>query len=636
MGIPSFFVHAVRTYKRIVKPITSLGVPVSNLYLDCNGLIYNAVRDVKLPGTQSENRTAYEYAIIQHVCNSISAYIATVAPTTSVFIAFDGVAPAAKLNQQRERRFKTWLATVVDADIQSQAFSTPASAAASASASSTSTSTLERHTKLTSSEVWSTACITPGTEFMGRLHTEMVKYRNQQSELMPSVKFILSTSVEPGEGEHKIFEHIRDHPEAHRDQVTLVYGLDADLIMLTLNHLHISNRIFLYRETPEFIRSVDSSLRPNEQYYVDIPFMADCIAEHITVSPSVDTTQSSDLNSVTVTRKHLVYDYIFMFFMMGNDFMPHFPSMNIRTTGPATIMDAYRTVFKNTLSHSDHSQSRRNQSFIHYETDTDNNGSKNINTRPRINWTTVKQFIEYLASSEQDRFIDEHNLRSKKSGRGNDGYEYVSDPSRPWGDNYTSVYELIINKCESNDATLHLPSKERGVEFYIAPSKPDWERRYYHVLFDQPITDKRCKTYCMNYLEGLEWTFSYYTYGCIDWKWKYNYMYPPLLQDLVRFIPSSTTTSTSTPTTTTTKTKTTAKINSIESPFLLESRPKEPITSLEQLQYVLPPALQRALLPGNMHASGNDTDDQVKRGLKIKWAYCKYFWEAHLHYGYGP
>jgi len=250
MGIPSFFVHAVRTYKRIVKPIKSLGVPVSNLYLDCNGLIYNAVRDVKLPGTQSENRTAYEYAIIQHVCNSISAYIATVAPTNSVFIAFDGVAPAAKLNQQRERRFKTWLATVVDADIQSQAFST----SASASASEAKTSTLERHTKLTSSEVWSTACITPGTEFMGRLHTEMVKYRNQQSELMPSVKFILSTSVEPGEGEHKIFEHIRDHPEAHRDQVTLVYGLDADLIMLTLNHLHISNRFFLYCDKSGFIR----------------------------------------------------------------------------------------------------------------------------------------------------------------------------------------------------------------------------------------------------------------------------------------------------------------------------------------------------------------------------------------------
>ncbi len=596
MGIPSFFVHAVRTYKRILKPIKSLGSPVSNLYLDCNGLIYNAVRDVNLPGQLSEHRAAYEFAIIQHVCNSISAYVATVAPTNSVFIAFDGVAPAAKLNQQRERRFKTWLSTVVDADIAKSVSSDSGSRSDSRSDSNAST-------KLSSTEVWSTACITPGTEFMGRLHTEMVKYRNQQAESMPSVQFILSTSTDPGEGEHKLFEHIRKHPDDHRDQVTLVYGLDADLIMLTLNHLHISNRIFLYRETPEFIRSVDSSLKPNEQYYVDIPFMADCIAEHITVV-NPEPVLKPVLNIDPIIRKHLVYDYIFMFFMMGNDFMPHFPSMNIRTNGPTTVMDAYRVVFKNTLH-----PPTENQSFIHYtglNTSTDTSTSTSTSTRPRINWSTVKQFIEYLAASEQDRIIEEHNLRTKKSGRGNDGYEHVSDPRRQWGDRYENMYELIINKCESGDDTLHLPSKERGVEFYIAPSKPDWERRYYHALFDAPITDKRCKTYCMNYLEGLEWTFSYYTYGCIDWKWKYNYMYPPLLQDLVRFIPSGQSTQ-----------------------ILLESRPMEPITSLEQLQYVLPHALQRALIPAH---SGTDTDEQVKRGLVIKWAYCKYFWEAHLHY----
>ena len=589
MGIPSFFVHAVRTYKSIVKPISSLGVPVSNLYLDCNGLIYNAVRDVKLPHT-SANRDAYESAIISYVCDSISGYVKTVSPTHSVFIAFDGVAPSAKLNQQRERRFKTWLSTAIDHEGGDEHTLKPHCADRGV-----------RGGSLRSADVWSTACITPGTEFMNKLHTEMTRYTAVANQTA-GPQYILSTSTEPGEGEHKLFEHIRANPEQHRDQVTLVYGLDADLIMLTLNHLHISSRIFLYRETPEFIRSVDSSLRPNEQYYVDIPYMADCIARHITVSTDAGNTMTKAESPIDpVVRKYLVYDYIFMFFMMGNDFMPHFPSMNIRTNGPSTVMDAYRTVFKNSHEQRD----SRNRSFILFH-------DEGTSTRPQIDWTNVRTFVEHLAASEHDRLIGEHALRNKKRGGGHSDWERVHDMTRIWGENYETAYELIVDKCETSEQTLHLPATERGLEYYIDPTKPNWERRYYHALFDEPVTDKRCKAYCMNYLEGLEWTFAYYTYGCVDWKWKYQYMYPPLLQDLVRFIPRTTTTTTTT--------------------VLLQTQPKSPITPIEQLQYVLPPALQRALIPGNLHSSGNDTDEQVKRGLVIKWAYCKYFWEAHLHY----
>jgi 5'-3' exonuclease len=590
MGIPSFFVHAVRTYKSIVKPISSLGVPVSNLYLDCNGLIYNAVRDVKLPHT-SANRDAYESAIISYVCDSISGYVKTVSPTHSVFIAFDGVAPSAKLNQQRERRFKTWLSTAIENGGGDERPLKP-HCADKVHCSDRGV----RGSSLRSADVWSTACITPGTEFMNKLHAEMTRYTAAAQG--GGVKYILSTSTDPGEGEHKLFEHIRANPEQHRDQVTLVYGLDADLIMLTLNHLHISSRIFLYRETPEFIRSVDSSLRPNEQYYVDIPYMADCIARHITVSTDAGNTMTKAESPIDpVVRKYLVYDYIFMFFMMGNDFMPHFPSMNIRTNGPSTVMDAYRTVFKNRHEQRD----SRNRSFILFHDE---------GTRPQIDWANVRTFVEHLAASEHDRLIGEHALRNKKRG----DWERVHDMTRIWGENYETAYELIVDKCETPEQTLHLPATERGLEYYIDPTKPNWERRYYHALFDEPVTDKRCKAYCMNYLEGLEWTFSYYTYGCVDWKWKYEYMYPPLLQDLVRFIPRTAAAAASTTT------------------VLLQTQPKSPITPIEQLQYVLPPALQRALIPGHLHSSGNDTDEQVKRGLVIKWAYCKYFWEAHLHY----
>jgi 5'-3' exonuclease len=59
-----------------------------------------------------------------------------------VYIAFDGVAPVAKLNQQRERRYKSWY--------QNE---------------------MMRHvTKKTEVDPFNTAAITPGTPFMKELN----------------------------------------------------------------------------------------------------------------------------------------------------------------------------------------------------------------------------------------------------------------------------------------------------------------------------------------------------------------------------------------------------------------------------------------------------------------------------------
>jgi 5'-3' exonuclease len=55
--------------------------------------------------------------IISRVIQNIKEYISLLKPTNSIIIAFDGVAPVAKLEQQRSRRFKS-LYTIYENEYQ--------------------------------------------------------------------------------------------------------------------------------------------------------------------------------------------------------------------------------------------------------------------------------------------------------------------------------------------------------------------------------------------------------------------------------------------------------------------------------------------------------------------------------------
>jgi len=151
-----------------------------------------------------------------------------------------------------------------------------------------------------------------------------------------------------------------------------------------------------------------------------------------------------------------------------------------------------------------------------------------------------------------------------------------------------------------------LPNYEGEMEKYINPFKPNWQTRYYKTLFNIDIDDVRRKQICTNYLEGLEWTMKYYTTGCPDWRWCYNYNYPPLFCDLIHCVPY------------------------FDNEFVEQVAPK-PVTELVQLCYVLPKqSLQ--FLPDKLYQSLiKSHSDWYRTDCTFVWAYCRYFWEAHVN-----
>ena len=194
---------------------------------------------------------------------------------------------------------------------------------------------------------------------------------------------------------------------------------------------------------------------------------------------------------VTDLAQHLpkVGDYIFLCFFLGNDFMPHFPSVNIRTGGVDKMLNAYRATIGST--------------------------NENLTNGKQIYWGNVRKLVKHLADLEEEHIKTESALRDKR-------------------ERFRIPDETPEDKIKKFDA---LPTYERVIEKYIDPKTPNWQSRYYKSLFDIEIDDVRKKQICINYLEGLEWTMKYYTSGCPDWRWCYHYNYPPLFSDLLKYVP---------------------------------------------------------------------------------------------------
>jgi len=247
--------------------------------------------------------------------------------------------------------------------------------------------------------------------------------------------------------------------------------------------------------------------------------------------------------------------------------MPHFPSVNIRTGGVDKMINAYKATIGNT--------------------------TENLTNGKTIYWKNVRKLVQFLADAEETNFKKETALRDRREHQN-------LEPVNRGGFIPVKSGEDAMKKFDA------IPTYERKMEKFINPFNPNWQRRYYNTLFKIDIDDVRRKQICVNYLEGLEWTMKYYTTGCADWRWCYNYDYPPLLCDLIHYIPY------------------------YETEFIVKKKPA-PVNELVQLCYVLPKECLQ-LLPTKIcdrvlrEYSHWYTSEQE---CEYVWAYCRYFWESH-------
>jgi 5'-3' exoribonuclease 1 len=104
MGIPKFFRWISERY-----PLINQSIDIENpgpifdaLYLDMNGIIHNCItsdEDFMTSDNRIEEIYLRIFQYIETLCNIVK-------PRKLLYMALDGVAPRAKMNHQRQRRFR--------------------------------------------------------------------------------------------------------------------------------------------------------------------------------------------------------------------------------------------------------------------------------------------------------------------------------------------------------------------------------------------------------------------------------------------------------------------------------------------------------------------------------------------------
>ena len=112
------------------------------------------------------------------------------------------------------------------------------------------------------------------------------------------------------------------------DKTCVVYGLDADLIMLSLISSR-SDNIVLIRDN-----TFNSKLSDKDRVYtyVTIKKLKQYVCKDLRSNLEKDT---------IISDENLIYDYIFLCFLLGNDFLEHVPSLLIKEGGINVLLKYY-------------------------------------------------------------------------------------------------------------------------------------------------------------------------------------------------------------------------------------------------------------------------------------------------------
>jgi len=444
MGIPHLFQQYYKKYGKKNELMIDIDLlktmNIQYVFFDYNSLIHVCAQQILSANNdfyvtienKNERTELIEKDIIENCINYTKLMVQNVQNKIfdiKVYLTIDGVAPISKLQQQRERRYKSHFFNNSE-----------------------------------KSQLWDSNKITPGTKFMEKLST-MLKTEFTNA--------FISDSNEPGEGEHKMMNIIKNL--SLTNEKICIYALDCDMIMLSMLNKY-SNNIILIRDN-----SFNSKLKEEQQTvdFVDISnlkkyIIQDLIKTFKEIKPAFKT-ESLNAND-------LILDYILICFTLGNDFLEKIPSLSIKFYGLQNVTKAYIKAY--------------NETYLVNKKMLENKQTLNKS----INLLFLKDFFYHLKNQE-NYFLNsqqrEYSLRDHESN------ENI--------DNKTFFYK--------DDSIKLINNKNYKDKYYV----------YYNL--------EDLDSICYNYIEGLYWILGYYNGHIHEnWSYHYKYHNSPFCIDLFNYL----------------------------------------------------------------------------------------------------